>query len=124
MKIAISADGRNIGENKVTTFCKCDFFLIVDTEANSLIAVENKNKGCPSEVGGTAGQLVSNEMVDAVITSNIGSEALGIFERYGIKVYLGEGEIYKAIHQLEVNGKLSEITKAALQRYMKLKKEK
>ena len=45
MKIAISADGRNIGEYNVTTFCGCGFFLIVVTKANSLIVVENKNKG-------------------------------------------------------------------------------
>jgi len=124
MKIAISADGRNIGENNVTTFCKCDFFLIVDTKANSLIVVENKNKGIPSEVGGTAGQLVSNEGVDAVIASEIGPQALEIFDRYGIKVYHGEGKINDAIRLLEKEGRLPEITKAALQRYMKLNGEK
>ena len=60
MKIAISADGKNIGENSVKTFCGCDCFLIVDTKANSLTVIDNKNKGRPSEVGKTAGQLVSN----------------------------------------------------------------
>ena len=123
MKIAISADGRNIGKN-VATFCGCDFFLIVDTKANSMIAVENKNKGIPSEVGGTAGQLVSNQGVDAVIASEIGPQALEIFERYGIKVYHGEGVIDDAIRQLGGEGRLPEITKAALERYMKLKGEK
>jgi predicted Fe-Mo cluster-binding NifX family protein len=124
MKIAISADGRNIGENKVTSFCGCDFFLIVDTKANSLRAVVNQTKGRPSEVGGTAGQLVSNEGIDAVIVSDIGSQALEIFDRYGIKVYQGEGKINDAIRQLEEEGRLPEITKAALQRYMSLKREK
>ena len=124
MRIAISADGKNIGENKVVTFCGCSYFLIVDTKANSLIAVENKNKGLPSKVGGTAGQLVSNEGVVAVIASEIGPQALDIFDRYGIKVYQGEGIINEAIRKLEGEGRLPEITKAALERYMKLKGKK
>jgi len=124
MKIAISADGRDIEENNVTTFCECNFFLIVDTKANSMIAVENKNKGLPSEVGGTAGQLVSNQGIDAVIASLIGPQAMDIFERYGIKVYHGEGKINDVIRQLEVEGRLPEITKAALQRYMNLERGK
>lgn len=84
----------------------------------------NRTKGRPSEVGGTAGQLVSNEGIDAVIASDIGPQALEIFdERYGIKVYQGEGKIKDAIRQLEEE-RLPEITKAALQRYMGLKQEK
>ncbi len=123
MKIAISADGRDIGENNVTTFCECNFFLIVDTKANSLKAIENENKGLPSEVGGTAGQLVSNQGIDAVVASLIGPQAMDIFERYGIKVYHGEGKINDVIRQLEERGRLPEITKAALKRYMNLKRE-
>ena len=124
MKIAISADGRNIGENKVVTFCECSFFLIVDTKANSLIVVENKNKGIPIKVGGTAGQLVSNQGIDAVITSNIGPQAFEIFDRYGIKVYHGEGKITDVIRKLEREGILPEITKNAVLRYSSWKQKK
>ena len=81
MKIAISTDGRDIERDIVTTFCGCDFFLIVDTKANTLKAVVNQTKGRPSEVGGTAGQLVSNQGVDVVVVSDIGSRALEIFEQ-------------------------------------------
>lgn len=124
MKIAISADGKDVGESNVTTFCECNFFLIVDTKTNSLKTVWNENKGLPSEVGGTAGQLVSNQGIDAVIASLIGPQAIDIFERYRIKVYHGEGKIIDAIRQLEEEGRLPEITKAALRRYMNLKGEK
>ena len=86
MRIAISGDGKNIGNNKVVAFCECDSFLIVDTKANSLIAVENKNKGLPSRVGRTAGRLVSRERIDAVIVTNIGPQAWEIFDQNGIKV--------------------------------------
>jgi predicted Fe-Mo cluster-binding NifX family protein len=128
MKIAISADGTNLEENMITTFCGCDFFLIVDMKTNTLRTVVNKTKGRPNEVGGTAGQLVSNQGIDAVITSDIGPQAMEIFEQYGIEVYHGEGKINDAIQQLEKE-RLPEITKAAVLRYTglnqrKMKKEK
>jgi predicted Fe-Mo cluster-binding NifX family protein len=123
MKVAISADGRDVAESNVTTFCGCDFFLIIDTKTNSLKTIENENKGLPSEVGGTAGQLVSNQGIDAVIASLIGPQAMDIFGRYGIKVYYGEGKIDDVIRQLDEKGRLPEITKAALKRYKNLKGE-
>ncbi len=83
----------------------------------------NQTKGIPSEVGGITGQLVSNQGIDAVIVSDIGLQALEIFDRYGIKVYHGEGKIKDSLRQLE-EGRLPEITKAALQRYMGLQQEK
>jgi predicted Fe-Mo cluster-binding NifX family protein len=128
MKIGISAEGEDIEENILSTFCGCNFFLIVDTKENTLRAIVNQTKGLPSEVGGTAGQLVSNQGIDAVITSDIGPQAMEIFERYGIKVYHGEGKINDTIKQFEKQG-LPEITKASVLRYRssrqrKMKEEK
>jgi len=48
---------------------------------------------------------------------------LEIFDRYGIKVYHGEGKINHAILKLE-EGRLPEITKAAVLRYTGLKQRK
>ena len=90
------------------------FFLIIDTKANSLIAIENKNRGLPSKVGVTAGNLVSKEGVNAVIVSSIGPQALQILNRNNIKVYQKEGVINDAIQELEKKGSLTEITKLDL----------
>jgi predicted Fe-Mo cluster-binding NifX family protein len=114
MKIAISADGTNIGEDKIVTFCGCNYFLIINTEANTLIAIENKNRGLPSKVGNTAGKLVSNEDVNAVIVSEIGPQALTTLNRHKIKVYQKKGTINDAIQELEKKGSLTEITKKTL----------
>jgi predicted Fe-Mo cluster-binding NifX family protein len=123
MKIGISAEGKDMDENILSTFCGCNFFLIVDTKVNTLRAIVNQTKGLPSEVGGTAGRLVSNQGIDVVITSDIGPQAMEIFERYGIKVYHGEGKINDIIKQFEKEG-LPEITKAAVLRYRGLRQRK
>lgn len=123
MKIIISADGRGLESNIDATFHRCSFFLIVDTAANSLRSLVNSTKDRPGEIGATVGQIVSNEGIDAVITTDIGPKAFEIFERYGIKVYQAEGIIEDAIQELK-EGRLPEITKAALLRYAGLKRRK
>ena len=123
MKIVISADGSGLESNIEATFHRCSFFLIVDTAANSLRSLVNSTKDRPGEIGATVGQIVSNEGIDAVITTDIGLKAFEMFERYGIKVYLGEGIIEDAIRQFK-EGRLTEITKAAVLRYTGLKQRK
>ncbi len=115
MKIAISADGRDFEGKIDTTFHRCSFFLILNMEKNSQKTLENTTKGRSGEIGAKVGQIVANEGIDAVITTDIGPKAFEIFERYGIKVYQAEGIIENAIQQLE-KGKLPEITKTTVSR--------
>ena len=123
MKIVISADGRGLDSNIDATFHRCSFFLILDIEKNTLRALENTTKDIPGEIGATVGQIVSDQGVDTVITDDIGPKAFDVFDRYGIKVYHGAGIIEDAIRQFK-EGRLPEITKAAVQRYTGLKQRK
>jgi predicted Fe-Mo cluster-binding NifX family protein len=123
MKIVISAEGRGIERNIDASFHRCSFFLILDIEKNTLIALENTTKESPSEIGATVGQIISNQGIDAVIASDIGPTAFEIFERYGIKVCHGDGIIEDAVKQFKY-GRLPDITKAAIQRYTSLKQSK
>jgi predicted Fe-Mo cluster-binding NifX family protein len=113
MKIVISATGRDKESNIDKTFHRCNFYLIIDTNSNSLKTLENTTRDRPSEIGATVGQIVADTGIDAVITTNIGPRAFEIFERYGIKIYQAKGKVNDAIQQLE-KGKLSEITKATI----------
>ena len=113
MKIVISATGRDIESNIDETFHRCLFFLIVDTETNSLKPLENEAREHPDEIGATVGQIVADKGIDAVITTNIGPRAFDALGQYGIKIYHAKGNINNAIQQLE-QGKLSEITKATI----------
>lgn len=123
MKIVISATGRDIESNIDATFGRCTFFLIVDTKTKDVKALPNTARDHPDKVGVFAGQIVANEGIDAVITSDVGPLAFETLEQYGIKMYQAKGKINDAIRQLE-EGKLSEITKSTGPRYMGLEKEK
>ena len=123
MKIAIGATGRGLDSNIDVKFERCRFFLILDIEKNSLLPVENKTKDRPREIGGTVGQLIANEGIDTVITSDIGPSAFDIFKRHGIKIYQTKGIIEDAIRHLK-EGNLEEITKPTVPRYSDWKKKK
>ena len=123
MKIAISSIGRGLDRSIDVKFERCHFFLILDLEKNTLIPIENKTKDRPHEIGGTIGQLIANEGIDTVLTSDIGPSAFDIFKRYGIKVYQAKGLVEDAVRRLK-EGKLAEITKATVPRYSDWKKKK
>ena len=98
MKICISSTGNTIEYSNIdTTIHRCTFFLIVDTKTNSQKAIYNTIRESPSEIGAMVGQIVANEGIDAVITTDIGPRAFEIFKRYGIKVYQAKGKITVAI---------------------------
>ncbi|UCB59518.1 MAG: NifB/NifX family molybdenum-iron cluster-binding protein [Thermoplasmatales archaeon] len=104
-------------------FEKCHFFLILDLGKNSLLPIENKSKDRPHEIGGMVGHLITNEGINSVITIDIGPSAFDIFKRHGIKVYRAKGIVEDAVRHLK-QGKLTEITKATVPRYLEWKKKK
>ena len=117
MKICISSTGNTIEYSNIdTTIHRCAFFLIVDKKTNSQKAIFNTIRESPDEIGAMVGQIVANEGIDAVITTDIGPRAFEIFKRYGIKVYQAKGKITVAIKQFD-QGKLKEITKATVTRF-------
>jgi predicted Fe-Mo cluster-binding NifX family protein len=123
MKIAISATGKGLGSNIDIKFERSNFFLIIDTEKNSMLSFENIKKDFPHEIGNTIGKLIVNEEVDTVITSDIGPSAFNELKRYKIKIYQTKGIIETAIQRLK-EGKLTELTKPTVPKYSDWMKKK
>ena len=122
MKIAISSNGMGMDSEIEAKFERCHFFLIFDIEKNILLPIENESKDHPHEIGGTVGQLIANQGIDTVITTDIGPSAFEMFGRYGIKMYRAGGLIEVAIQQLK-KGELPEITEATVPLYPEWKKK-
>ena len=120
MKIVISATGKDIESNIDVKFGRAPFFLIVDTKTKEVKVIENTVRDRSSGVGITVGNIVAKEEIDAVITTDIRPFAFETFEQCGIRIYQAEGRIKDAIRIFE-EGKLSEIKKATVPKYMGLK---
>ncbi len=114
MKIAISSIGKNLESEVDARFGRCDYFLIVEIEdkkVKGFKAIENTAKAQTGGAGITAGEIVANEKVDAIITTNLGPRAFSVFEQFEIKIYQGQGKIKDVVEQF-VEGKLKELTNA------------
>lgn len=112
MKVAISSVGKNIDSEVDLRFGRCPFFVIVNIKNNKIMyekTIENISAMQPGGAGIAAAQLIGNEKVDAVITGNIGPNALGILQQLGIKVYQGVGSVKEVVQQL-VEKKLKLLT--------------
>ena len=123
MKIAISSTGETLENEVDTKFGRCDYFLIVEIENKEIKnfkAIENTAKAQMGGAGITAGEIVGNEKVDAIITTNLGPRAFSVFDQLKIKIYQGQGKI-KDIIQEFINGKLTEITNATGPQHIGLK---
>lgn len=123
MKIAISSTGKTLENEVDARFGRCPYFLIVEIEdkkVKNVKAIENTAKEQMGGAGIAAGEIVSNEKVDAVIISNLGPRAFSVFEQFKIKVYSGEGRIETVVNNF-IGGKLKELTDATGPQHVGLK---
>jgi len=125
MKIAISSTGKTMEDDVDARFGRCSYFLIVEIDKKKKTikntkAVENTAKTQMGGAGITAGQIVANEKVDAIITTNLGPRAFSVFEQFGMKIYQGHGKIKEVVQDF-INGKLKEMTDATGPQHMGLK---
>ncbi len=116
MKIAISSTGKTLDDEVDMRFGRCRYFLIAETDEKekkikNVKAIENTAAGQFGGAGITASQLVANEKVDAVITTNLGPRAFQVLSQLGIEIYQGQGKIKDVIQEF-MEGKLKKIEQA------------
>ena len=73
MKVAVSAQGRDLEAMVDSRFGRCSYFIIVDLETEKFEAVANRPG--PGGAGVAAAQLMAQREVEAVITGNLGPKA-------------------------------------------------
>lgn len=115
MKIAVSSTGKGLDSPISPVFGRCAYFVVVETEGKEIKGSKDVPNTAAGQTGGagiTAAQLVGNEGVDAVITSNMGPRAFGVMEQLGIKVFhASEGTVREVVQQ-HLEGKLKQISSA------------
>jgi predicted Fe-Mo cluster-binding NifX family protein len=109
MKIAITSQSNNLSSEIDERFARCEYFLIVDTETLNYEVIENSAKDASGGAGMQAVKTISDKGVSAVITGNVGPNALTLLKEANIKVYLGSGKIKDAIEKFK-KGELKELS--------------
>jgi len=113
IKVAVSATGQDIESEINARFGRCPYFLIIeieDKEIKEVKAIENTAAAQAGGAGITAAQIVADQEVEAVITTNIGPRAFDVFSQLGIKIYQAEqGKVKDVIAQF-IEGELKEVS--------------
>lgn len=101
MKIAVTAQGRDLECELDCRFGRASCFIVVDTDSGEHEVVDNtQNLNAAQGAGVQAAQTIVSQRVDAVVTAHCGPKAFSVLDRAGIKVFLGaEGSIEKAIER-------------------------
>jgi predicted Fe-Mo cluster-binding NifX family protein len=88
MKIAISATGNTLESIMDQRFGRAAFFLIADPETMKFEAIDN-TAASAGGAGITSAQTMVDQGVEAVITGNVGPNAMSVLKAAEIPIYRG-----------------------------------
>jgi len=111
MKIAITANGKDLDSNIDLRFGRAYGFIIYDLDNGKHNFVDNvQNLEAAQGAGIQAAQTVVNQNVEALITGHCGPKAFKVLSAADIKIYVGaEGSVKDAIQKFK-NNELQETT--------------
>jgi len=107
MRIAITAQGKELSSKIETRFGQTKWLIAVDTQTGDVSAYNTMVNLGTGILGVQTAQNVVDLDVEIVITGNIGPNAFTVISTSGIKVFLSQGTIEEAL-ALFKEGKLNE----------------
>jgi predicted Fe-Mo cluster-binding NifX family protein len=105
MRIAVSSKGMEKSSNVDPRFGRASYFLIFDTEDESLeVLSNNQNVKTAQGAGVQAAEFVAAMNVDIVVAGNFGPKAFRALEAAGISIALwADGTVSEAIELAREN---------------------
>ncbi len=113
MKVAVTSQGKELTSEIDPRFGRARWLLLVDTETEVSVAYDNTlNLNIAQGAGIQTGQNVVNLGVEAVITGNIGPNAIKTLSAANVKVFLSKAKtVQEAIESFKA-GELNEVQQA------------
>jgi predicted Fe-Mo cluster-binding NifX family protein len=90
MKICISSNGDSIDSTMDPRFGRAAYFVFIDTKTMKCEIIENSAATSGGGAGIISGQLMVDKDVEAVITGNMGPNAMKVLKAADIEIYHGE----------------------------------
>ena len=89
MKIAVSATGNSMDSQLDQRFGRAASFIIVQTETMEFEALDNTASASAGGAGISAAQMIADKDVKAVITGNVGPNAMNVLRAASIEIFKG-----------------------------------
>ena len=74
MKVAIASTGNTLDSNIDSSFGRCAWFIIIDTESGGMEFIPNNNRDREEHVGRVAVELVSLRNVSMIVSGDFGQK--------------------------------------------------
>ncbi len=104
MKLVVCAQGPGLDAPVDPRFGRCECFVVVDSDTEEWQSHPNPARGSAGGAGVRAAQMVVDLGADAVVTGNIGPNALQILQAAGVKVYAArQGTVSDIVRQWRDN---------------------
>ncbi len=115
MKVCVTAGASGLDAPMDPRFGRCPFFVIVDTDSMSENSIVNSNVNATSGAGIQAAQEIARQGAAALITGNVGPNAMQTLSAAKIDVYQyqGAGSVRDVVEKFK-RGELTKIADASV----------
>ena len=116
MRVAVASQGMEKSSNVDPRFARASYFLIFDTNDESLEVLDNnQNVNTAQGAGVQAAEFIASKDVDIIVAGNFGPMGFQVLQAAGIKIALwADGTVSEAI-ELARENKLEICEKANVQ---------
>jgi predicted Fe-Mo cluster-binding NifX family protein len=105
MRLAVSSVGPDLSSEVDPRFGRCRYLIYLDDESGEWEAVPNSNIDASGGAGIRTAQSVLDRGVQAVITGNVGPNAMEVLSGGGVSVYTGaSGTVQEALQRYREGG--------------------
>lgn len=115
MKIVVTATGNDLDARTSPRFGRCPIYIFVETETLAFEALPNPALDATDGAGVLAAQVIVERGAQAVLSGDLGPNAMEVLQAAGVSVYLvSEGTVREAVEAFQA-GQLEELQKANVQ---------
>lgn len=117
MKIVITAEGNDLSAPTSPRFGRCSTYIFVETETMAVEARPNPAVSASGGAGTRAAQFIVEQGAEAVLTANVGPNAMQVLLAAGVPVYaINDGTVREAVEAYKA-GKLERATQANVRQH-------
>ena len=115
MKIVVTAKGKDLEAQTSPRFGRCEIYIFVETETMAFQPRPNPAMAAPGGAGVQAAQFIVEQGVEAVLTTNVGPNAMEVLKAANIPVYLINGGTVRQVVEAYQAGQLERAMGANVQ---------
>lgn len=102
MKVAIASTGNTLESNIDSSFGRCAWFIIVDTEDGGMEFIPNTNRDMEEHAGKAAVELVATRNVSMIVSGEFGAKIKPLLDSMHIQMVVIKDSEKRISHIIEL----------------------